>query len=137
MYRRGLVIVIVIPATLAIAMAAGPRDTPMTFSLHRACDGNASFYGPYILAQGIITASTPAQFQDVISGLAFKPTIYFDSVGGDLAAGIKMGYIIRRAMLDTFVGGPYEKVVKDGQPYKTLVRTVCASQPVLTRSSAA
>jgi hypothetical protein len=122
MHREYRIAVIIILGMMSVSTAKEPREAPMTFSLHRACDGNASFCGPYILAQGTITASTPAQFQDFISRVKFKPTIYFDSVGGNLAAGIQMGYFIRRAKLDTFVGGPYEKVVKDGQPYKTLVR---------------
>jgi hypothetical protein len=33
-----------------------------------------------------------------------------------------MGLMIREAALDTFVGGPYEEVVKIGKPYKTLVK---------------
>jgi hypothetical protein len=119
MYRRRLIIVIVILGMLGTAMASGSREAPMTFSLHQECEG--SLCDTYILAQGIITVDTPQRFQAFVAKLRFKLTIYFDSPGGNLAAGIQLGYLIRQAKLDTFVGGPYTELVKVGQPYKTLV----------------
>lgn len=109
-------------ALFAAPLRADPFDEPMTFSVHTPCIGNAWFCAPYVLAQGVITHDTPKRFSIFLDKYKYKPRIYFHSPGGDLSAGIKMGYIIRKAGLDTFVGGPYEE--EWARPYKftTLVR---------------
>jgi hypothetical protein len=79
----------------------------MTFSSYSACTGTASFCGEYILANGMITSDTPNKLEILLKAQKFKPTIYFNSPGGNLLAGMKLGYIIRSLIFDTYVGGPY------------------------------
>lgn len=80
---------------------------PMTFSYH-ATDPYHRTGRFYILAEGIITPDSPAQFLTFFKGLdRGMPTIYFNSPGGDLKAGLRLGRILRELGLDTFVGGPY------------------------------
>jgi hypothetical protein len=80
---------------------------PMTFSYH-ATDPYFRTGRFYILAEGVITPETPAQFLTFFKSLdRGMPTIYFNSPGGDLKAGLRLGRIIRELGLDTFVGGPY------------------------------
>lgn len=87
------------------AWAEGKLSTPMTFSVHRGCSGNSCPY--YILAEGSITSDTPKRFLEFMKTIKAKPTIYFNSPGGNLAVGLELGRIIRELDLDTFVGGPY------------------------------
>jgi hypothetical protein len=113
-------VLFVVGATLSRLLLAAPLDEPMTFSLRQPCEGSACGY--YILAQGAITPNTPWTFSAFLEKIDFKPTIYFHSGGGDIKAAIEMGYMVRKAGLDAFVGGPYEEMVKTNKPYKTLVK---------------
>ncbi len=117
--------------TLAVTppVASAPAlEAPMTFSIYRPCEGNGSYCGQYILAQGAITRDTPRKLEAVLRAQQYKPKIYFHSPGGDLLAGMELGHIIRRLMFDTYVGGPYENVVQLGQLPKIIITTgVCFS----------
>jgi hypothetical protein len=117
-----------LPVALAAFAQAAAVDGPMHFSLHRPCQGTASFCGPYILAQGEITSSSPSEFENIVRKLNFQPSVYFNSPGGSLGAGIMLGRVIRKFGLDTYVGGPY-KEVKNVRGYTdTLVeRGLCLS----------
>ena len=57
--------------------------------------------GAYIVAKGEITGNTPAEF----GRLAASPgtALYFDSPGGNLAAALTLGRMIRRPGLNTYV----------------------------------
>lgn len=88
---------------------ADPLNQPMSFSSHVPCGGNAC--SPYILAKGQITADTPAKLKAFLAKVEYKPKICFLSYGGDLAAAVEMGYIIRKARLDTCLNGPYEQMI--------------------------
>jgi hypothetical protein len=108
------------------ANASSALDKPMTFSLQQECEGSGC--NSYILAQGTIVEKTPLAFEAFMSRIDHKPIVYFHSPGGSLAAGIKLGLLVRKFRLDTFVGGPYEKFVEIGRPYAVLVnRAVCYS----------
>lgn len=85
---------------------------PMAFGFYDEHSGNASTR--YILARGVITKSTPSEFLSFYKGLSRTedhiPTdIWFHSPGGDLAAGLEFGRIIRRIRLSTLVGGEYTR----------------------------
>lgn len=80
---------------------------PMTFSYH-ATDPYHRTGRFYILAEGLITSDSPKEFLAFFNKLDRGiPPVYFNSPGGNLAAGLSLGRIIRKLGLDTFVGGPY------------------------------
>ena len=113
---------------LASSASGADLQAPMTFALYAPCDGNGLMCGEYILAQGTIQSTTPAAFASFARKIPYKPAVYFDSPGGDLAGGLRLGEVIRRLGLDTHIGGPYEKVERLGQPYATVVQTpICFS----------
>lgn len=89
--------------------ASFPADeklfSPMTFSTRQECSGNGCAY--YVLAEGVITPDTPGQFVEFMKSVEALPTVYFNSPGGNLLAGLKLGRIIREFGLDTYVGGKY------------------------------
>jgi hypothetical protein len=88
---------------------------PMTFSYH-ATDPYHRTGRFYILAEGVITSETPSQFLTFFKSLdRGLPTIYFNSPGGDLKAGLRLGRVIRELGLDTFVGGPYRSCFESDQ----------------------
>jgi hypothetical protein len=78
----------------------------MTFRAYQECSGSGCPY--FVLAQGVITTSTPGDFQRFLAREQYQPVVYFDSPGGNLIAALQLGRIIRARGLDTFVGGPYE-----------------------------
>jgi hypothetical protein len=55
----------------------------------------------YILAEGDITESTPAEFERLTTSPG--TAIFFDSPGGSLRAALILGRMIRRARLNTYV----------------------------------
>lgn len=106
--------------------SAAALDQPMSFTVHQECEGSGC--RSYILAHGTIVNTTPSVFESLLSRIDYKPTVYFHSPGGNLAAGIRLGLAIRKADLDTVVGGPYEKFVRLNEPYAVLVqKAICYS----------
>jgi hypothetical protein len=94
-------------AALACALAAGGAPAladnagkPMTFEW-------ATTFGdkPAIFADGDFTPQTPAAFRAFLTRSNYTPEtrIYMNSLGGDLAAGMEVGRIIREAHLSTGV----------------------------------
>jgi hypothetical protein len=88
-------------ALLGLLIAAVQADA-MTFSL----EGNGgNCYGcEWIAADGEITSETPKQFEKFIAENEPHPTIYLNSPGGELLAGIKLGELIRAKNFSTAVG---------------------------------
>lgn len=85
------------------AAAAGHYEGPMRFSTFWPCDGNGSFCGIRILAEGVIQGDTDRQFSQFLARpklhkhqLPPVPTIVFDSPGGSVAGGMALGRAIRR-----------------------------------------
>jgi len=75
---------------------------PMRFTSERN-GGNCSFCG-WIAADGEITSNTPARFLEFMEQNKFGGRVVFNSPGGNLAAGIELGRIIREMELSTHVG---------------------------------
>ena len=97
----------------------------MTFKTYYEDGGSSSAY--YILAEGVITPDTPTQFAIFAKSVKAQPVVYFNSLGGNLAAGIQLGRKIRELALDTYVGGEYISYNSLGK-YQTLVnQSVCFS----------
>jgi len=123
---RGLVMAVVaitVPLSLAQTKVVG-FDEPMRFhDIGSACQGTATFCGPYLLARGQITADTPQAFERAIRDRKFGKDIKFDSPGGNLRAALELGRLIRRHGYNTGVGGPYTEVVEVFKNEKTLVDT--------------
>jgi hypothetical protein len=86
-------------------LAEDRLSSPMTFSTHQECAGNACAY--YILAEGLITPETPTKFSEFMDNLKALPVVYFNSPGGNLIAGLELGRLIRDYGLDTYVGREY------------------------------
>ena len=53
---------------------------------------------------GVIGRETPQKLRDLIARYPVSVTIYLDSPGGDLFAGVELGRVIRKAKLNTNVG---------------------------------
>ena len=96
--RLAIALAIVLgPAPLALADNAG---RPMTFEWDITPSG-----APAIFADGDFTPQTPAALRAFLAHTAYTPEtrIYLNSLGGDLAAGMEVGRIIREAHLNTGV----------------------------------
>ena len=141
MYSVRIAILLAILVTLQPSHAA--TDAPMKFSTFWPCAGNASFCGTRILAQGAIQRDSGrllAQFLSNPKGHAFqlppRPTVVFDSPGGNVAGAIELGRVIRKNRMDTEIGTTYSRV-RSGNTFdeETLVESpVCASACTLAFS---
>ncbi len=109
---------------------------PMRFSVFWPCNGNASFCAPRILAEGTIEADTADKFVKFIVGkdqspyyLPPKPTVCFDSPGGNLVGAIKFGSTIREREFNTCLESEYKRVVKDNPVLDEVFHkdAICAS----------
>lgn len=121
-------------------LAAAAYEGPMRFSTYWPCDGNGSFCGTRVLAEGAIEADSAAKLESFLNlrrpqGEELPPsvTIVFDSPGGSLYGGILLGKLIRARKLDTALAPSYDRVnrgKKEG--YETfLPGAKCASACVL------
>lgn len=110
------------PRFLSIAPVEGPRTRPMTFRAYQECSGNGCPY--FVLAQGIITTSTPRDFRQFLAKEKYQPVVYFDSPGGSLIAALELGRLIRARGLDTYVGGPYEALMGFSEPAGEDIRSL-------------
>lgn len=100
------------------------QAVPMTF-VFKGTGGNCVGCS-WVAAEGEITSSTPFDFDNFYarSPIALAQPIVFNSPGGDLNAGLQLGYRIRRLGLQTSVG----KTVPDGFGQSELRNdAVCAS----------
>ncbi len=96
----------------------------MTFEF-KETGGNCSGCS-WVAAEGEITSSTPFDFDNFYasSPIAYGQPIVFNSLGGDLVAGLRSGYRIRQLGLQTSVA----KTVPDGSGQSKInYDTVCAS----------
>lgn len=112
----------------SLSFADASIQHPMTFSAHQENWGSGSEF--YVLAEGIIEEDTPEKFRSFIAEIRRMPTptVYFNSPGGNLHAGLRLGRIIRKLCLDTHVGGPYEETAEHIPNLKVLAeRGVCFS----------
>lgn len=97
---------------------ASDLDAPMTFANYWPCEGHGSMCDPYILAKGTITSSTPEDFVRFVKQGKFHTRVFFHSPGGNLAAAIRLGRLIREFRFNTLVGGPYENVIRLWEDYE-------------------
>lgn len=111
---------------------AAADDDEMNFSIHKDCS-NISSCSNYILASGKLTDNTPQIFSDFLANNTARGPIYFNSVGGKLEGGIKLGELIRKEKLNTYVGNIYKEIKNSGS--KTQMLTV-VNQPVCYSSCA-
>ena len=102
--------------------SAAERLIPMTFHAYHECSGNGCPY--FVLAQGIITPTTPRTFQQFLRKEKYQSVVYFDSPGGNLVAALELGRLIRARGLDTYVGGPYEAFEGFSGPAQEITRTL-------------
>lgn len=108
-----------------VANAQSQED--MTFSIHRDCSNGCN---NYILANGRITEDTPKVFENFLRKNSTRGTVYFNSIGGNLEGGIRLGELIREKNLNTFLGLKYQDVsFKNGNPsLKLLIKNpICYS----------
>jgi hypothetical protein len=87
-------------SAIFVPFAHAQFDAPMTFR-----QLNLSLSGTAVLAEGEITGDTPAQFTAFLLTHPSVGAVYLNSPGGNLGAGIDLGRQIRRAGLDTRLGG--------------------------------
>jgi hypothetical protein len=98
----------------------------MQFSGHLECGGSGC--ANYILAQGVDNARDARQVPRISQVTAIRQRkrcsgsgwrVFFDSVGGDLNAGLALGRILRKGGFDTVVGDEYGEF--GGTPIKPRV----------------
>jgi hypothetical protein len=90
-------------AVLTLSLSSARAEERMTFDVIKD-PGSQS-----IIARGEITGDTPALFVAVVRDnhleeYASSTTVYFDSPGGNLAGGLKLGSEIRRLRMATKIG---------------------------------
>lgn len=112
----------------------------MRFTTFVPCAGSASFCGVRILAQGVIQRDSGQIFLQFLSNtkahifpLPPRPTVVFDSAGGNILGALDLGRAIRRSRMDTEAGTSYSRV-KPGNIFEEeaiVDSPVCASACVL------
>ncbi|MDV4153600.1 MULTISPECIES: hypothetical protein [Rhizobium] len=101
-------LVLTLPIGAATSQAAGEKKAahpPMNFILVRSllCQENCP---EWISAEGRITSDTPARLRKILKKIGGrKLPVVFRSEGGDVDAAYAMGRMIRKAGLETAVGG--------------------------------
>ena len=106
-----------------VASAQDRFNRPMTFVL-AGNGGNCDEDCQWTNATGVIEPDTPANFRKYIAANPYSGTVYFNSPGGNLIAGLKLGEAIRDKSLATNVGETY---VYEGGPWKSIRQGICAS----------
>jgi hypothetical protein len=126
-----------------LADASSPKAyKDMTFSVFVPCAGNASFCAPTVLAKGVVTADSARSLQSfVVNGrklpnsdqryLANYTRVCFDSPGGSLEGGVKLGQVIRKMKLDTCLAPDYDESDNPASDAFHDKGAVCASACVL------
>jgi len=123
-----------------LAFGQVPYEGPMRFSTFWPCNGNGSFCGIRILAEGTIQPDTGRSFEAFLKNrkqhkheLPPSPTVVFNSPGGSLSGGVELGRVIRKNRLDVELADSYSQVSEeDSTKDKSLVeRPVCASACVV------
>lgn len=130
-------------ATLLIpclAFGRMPYEGPMRFSTFWPCNGNASFCGIRILAEGAIQPNTGKVFESFLRDrkqhkydLPPRPTVVFSSPGGSVSGGVALGRAIRKNRLDVELANSYSQVsAGDSSKDEVLVeQATCASACVI------
>lgn len=101
-------LLLIMPIGAATSQAAGEKKAaqpPMSFILVRSllCQENCP---EWISAEGRITSDTPARLRKILKKIGGrKLPVVFRSEGGDVDAAYAMGRMIRKAGLETAVGG--------------------------------
>ncbi|MBY5569330.1 hypothetical protein HFO55_19070 [Rhizobium leguminosarum] len=100
-------LLLTLPIGAATSQAAGEKKAaqpPMSFILVRShlCQENCP---EWISAEGRITSDTPARLRKILKIGGRKLPVVFRSEGGDVDAAYAMGRMIRKAGLETAVGG--------------------------------
>ncbi|MCC5956899.1 MAG: hypothetical protein JJU07_12410 [Natronohydrobacter sp.] len=91
-----------VPALLWVLSGMASADQAMTFETR--CAGNA-VESCYVVATGTIQPDTAQQFKDFYEAFLHEGNrVLFDSQGGDLAAGMALGRLIREKQFETRVG---------------------------------
>jgi len=126
-----------------LADASSPKAyKDMTFSVFVPCAGNASFCAPTVLAKGVVTADSARSLQSfVVNGrklpysdqryLANYTRVCFDSPGGSLEGGVKLGQVIRKMKLDTCLAPDYDESDNPASDAFHDKGAICASACVL------
>jgi len=102
------------------AAASCPDQPEMSFELWSSNLGQRFGEGPreYIFADGYICSETDKKFEDFLKQNPPKgpnTTVVLNSGGGDLAAGMRMGLIIRKQKLWTQVGSEFPLMIPENE----------------------
>lgn len=98
------------------------RKLPMDFTWHEAQPACTQDCAGWIGAVGVITADTPAKFEEFSSGRALKgATVVLDSSGGSVLDAIALGRRWRDLGLRTTVGIVVEREIASGVAGRGLV----------------
>lgn len=103
-------------------------NMPMRFSGFPVCPGSGCF--SMILAEGIIQLDTVIKFKEFLKNSEDelgKPSVCFNSLGGNLEGGIALGREIRKQGLDTCVLNYYTETEPDGDVIIHAENSVCLS----------
>jgi hypothetical protein len=108
------------PNSSTAAASACPDQPEMSFSEWSSNLGQRFGQGPreYIFADGYICSDTDKKFADFLKQNPPKTpnaTVVLNSGGGDLAAGMRMGIIIRKQKLWTQVGSEFPLMIPENE----------------------
>jgi hypothetical protein len=130
-------ICLVLPGSAVLGGSAGAATTleqrklPMTFKWHEAEAACAQDCAGWIGAVGVITADTPAKFEEFSAGRKLKgATIVLDSSGGSVLDAIALGRRWRGLGLRTTVGIVVEREGANGVRRDTIPDAYCESMCV-------
>ncbi len=117
--------------TVGTATTLEERKLPMNFTWHEAEAACAQDCAGWIGAVGVITAETPAKFEEFSSGRNLKgATVVLDSSGGSVLDAIALGRRWRGLGLRTTVGIVIEKEIAGSLTRNAMPDAYCESMCV-------
>lgn len=117
--------------TMRAATTLEERKLPMNFKWHEAEAACAQDCAGWIGAVGVITAETPAKFEEFSTGRNLKgTTVVLDSSGGSVLDAIALGRRWRALGLRTTVGIVIEKEVTGALTRRVMPDAYCESMCV-------
>ena len=123
------VLLVVMLFASVIAQPATTPDYPdrLTIQVFTPCSGTAKFCWPVVLLRGVIDSDSPKRVSDYFESGKGVETIAFDSPGGNLLAGLKIGEFIRERHYDTLVSSEYSEEQAGGGSRLISKNAICMS----------
>jgi hypothetical protein len=112
-------------ALLLLIGSHGASGEPKEMTFENHCARNAVEYC-YVIADGMITANSPAAFQTLLDEGVDGNQIVFNSEGGNLGAAVQLGRLLRENGFNAEIGEGSDIIAMNGGPLPGHCLSACA-----------